>query len=92
MNKVMMDLMTVLQTDNFIDDTEYMLFQVSQHLLKMLDFDNIEGKGKKRHTVTKIITWSYTKPKQNILQTPQNIKLNRPGVKSEFGGIVDPFF
>lgn len=47
MNKVMMDLMTVLQTDNFIDDTEYMLFQVSQHLLKMLDFDNIEGKGKK---------------------------------------------
>ena len=48
MNKVMMDLMTVLQTDNFIDDTEYMLFQVSQHLLKMLDFDNIEGKGKKK--------------------------------------------
>ena len=60
----------------------------------MIDFDNVEAKDvdvpleKKGQSVTKKVAWTSTKPKQNILQAPQNIMFDRQGVKPEFRGIV----
>ena len=62
----------------------------------MIDIANVEEKEpdvpleKKGKQVTRKIIWTTKKPAQKIRQGPQNIVPNRPGVKSEYRGKVQP--